>query len=196
MWVRGAGGANYAAAHTGRLYTVTTDPDSVDDVWFGALDFEEMSPIVVLYNPAASGRRATILNAFFTVTNIPGDEVHFRIMTDRSNRYVTFSGVARTPANGNTSHQGETGHVSTMEFYDEEPDLESSTFTDLETPAVASSPQGHDYGMLPVGQGNSGSFDVAGSIVLQPSDVCMVYAWALVNQPQGKYVFRWLEEVI
>lgn len=209
MWNVGGMGVNYGSAANGRLWSAASNPAQVGADWIGNTVFNEQAPILVFRNPSGSGVRANMIAVSLFVTNLAGGNVHFRVMSDRIDRYVTLSGTAHSNGNADSvmvlpTTVGRPAKTSALVVYDELAELEAATFTNTmnrsdiigTTLAVAGSPQEIDYGVLPAGSGNSGVFSFNGSLVIEPNTVAMVYAWAVTTAPQGRFAARWTEELL
>jgi hypothetical protein len=209
MWNVGGAGINYGLAMAGRLWSAATNPMAVNPDWIGNTVYNEMTPILLFRMAASSAvtaTRAALMSITLHVTNLPGDNVHFRVVSDRIDRYVTLSGIAHSNGNSNAvytlpANVGRPNAQSNLIVYDEHVDLEAATFTNtmnrsdiVGTTTVAGSPSDIDYGILPAGRGNSGNFTFNGGVIIEPNTIVAVYAWSATVAPQGRFAAMWTEE--
>lgn len=207
MWSTGGAGINYGSAAAGRLWSATSNTSHVEPDWIGNTVLNAQAPILVLRNPSGSNVRANIIALSLFVTNLCVDNVHFKVISDRIDRYVTLSGTMDSNGNGDSvftlpTTVGRPARTSLLQVYEELVDYEASTFTNTfnrsdligRTLAVAGSPNPVDYGVLPLGKGNSGIFSFNGALILEPNTTAAVYAWATTTAPRGRFALRWSEE--
>lgn len=196
--MQGFGGNRYVVAREGRLFVVETNPLAVGPDLFGALAYSAMTPFLVLRNPPASGRRAILQELAVAIQNVPAQEVHVRTVMDRSDRFVTLSGIQRTPRGSYTGVDDlatvADRYTGLMEVFDEEPDLEDEAFVDLN--GVASSPRSAGSTWLTPTQGGGGTLEFNGGRIINPGHLFAAYVWADATAPQVRYSLEWIEERI
>lgn len=181
-------GSFQLAGEANRAYGAHTNPSAAIPDAVGGVAYSEQTPILVVINPAGSGRTACFDTVSLRQTNTPGAVSHFRIVLDIEARYEKMTGVQ---VDGHNFKAGATATAqdSILEIWAEEPDLiESAQVT-------GSSPQYVDFMTLPTTAGTEADFSMQGRLVLPAGYLFAVYAWTATGDAvTSRFRLRWVEK--